>query len=209
VWTNLVCARHFINTARFRPDAAERARVRAELHAEEKFVLLLVGQLIMEKGIDVAIRALADLPQKTVLWIAGEGARRPDLERLSADLGLQNRVRFLGLQRNVQPFMQAADCFLCPSVWGEAAGLVNLEAHACGLPIVASRIGGIPEYVADGRSGILFEPGNHPELATAVRRLLDDPDLWERMSREARAVALESFAPEARVPAILDIYRRL
>jgi glycosyltransferase involved in cell wall biosynthesis len=131
------------------------------------------------------------------------------LERLVRDLGLERRVCLLGLQRHVQPLMQAADCLVCPSLWGEAAGLVNLEANACGLPVVASRIGGIPEYVDDGRSGVLFEPGNASALADAVRRLVDQPQLFRNMSREARTIALERFAPEARLPAILDMYRNL
>ena len=109
----------------------------------------------------------------------------------------------------MQPVLQAADLFVCPSRWAEAAGLVNLEAQACGLPVVASRIGGIPEYVDDGRSGTLFEPGNVQQLAAAVRLLHDDRAALERMGREARATALERFAPEARLPDILDLYRNV
>ena len=82
--------------------------------------------------------------------------------------------------------MQAADAFVCPSRWAEAAGLVNIEAQACGLPVLASRIGGIPEYVMDGRTGVLFPPGDAEELAAAVRRLLDDPERFREMGREAR-----------------------
>lgn len=208
-WSNLICCRHFINTNRFRPDPAERQALRRARNVENKFVLLVVGQLIPEKGIDVAIRAISELPKDVVLWIGGEGPDEDNLRRLIADQGLQERVTLLGLQRDVQPFMQAADCFVCPSRWAEAAGLVNLEAHACGLPIVASRIGGIPEYVDDGRSGILIEPGNVQALVEAIRRLVDVPRLLERMSREARAVAVERFAPAVRLPDILDIYRRL
>jgi glycosyltransferase involved in cell wall biosynthesis len=207
VWSNLVCCRHFINTARFCPDADQRVRQRAALGAADAFVLMFVGQLIAEKGVDVAVRAMAELPPDTVLWIAGAGPQEAGLRQLIAELRLEQRVKLLGLQHNVQPFLQAADVFVCPSRWAEAAGLVNLESQACGLPVVASRIGGIPEYVEDGRSGILFEPSNAQELAAAVRRLHGDRALRERMSRAARAVALERFAPEARLPAILDLYR--
>ena len=206
-WSNLVAQTHFINTARFEPDPATRDEVRRRLDAADRFVLLVVGQLIREKGIDVAIAAMASLPAQTMLWIIGEGPSLPDLTRQIAERGLGDRVRLLGLQSNVQPYLQAADVFLCPSMWAEAAGLVNLEAQACGLPVVASRIGGIPEYVLDGRTGFLFEPGDAGGLATQVRRLIDDPELRRTMAAAARTWALERFAPEARLPEWLDLYR--
>jgi glycosyltransferase involved in cell wall biosynthesis len=208
VWSNLACVTHFVNTERFRPDEDARRVVRASLNAEGRFVLLVVGQLIPEKGIDVAVRALAELPPHVVLWVVGEGPEDAVLRRLIAELDLGARVRMLGLQRHVQPYLQAADCFVCPSVWGEAAGLVNLEAQACGTPAIASRVGGIPEYVADGRTGLLFSPGDHRELAACVRRLVEDAELRDRFSRQARAFALEQFSPEARLPEWLDLYRR-
>ena len=102
-------------------------------------------------------------------------------------------MRFLGLQRNVEPFMQAADCLVCPSLWAEAAGLVNLEAHASGLPVLASRIGGIPEYVADGETGLLFEPENAGALADAVVRLAADPDLVKRLGDNGRRAVSERY----------------
>jgi glycosyltransferase involved in cell wall biosynthesis len=206
-WSNLVTKTHFINTARFEPSSAVRDEVRGRLGAADRFVLLVVGQLIREKGIDVAIAALASLPAEAVRWILGEGPQHAELARQIAERGLCDRVRLLGLQSNVQPYLQAADVFLCPSMWAEAAGLVNLEAQACGLPVVASRIGGIPEYVLDGRTGLLFEPGDAEELARQVRRLIDDPQLRRTLSTAARAWALERFSPEARLPEWLDLYR--
>jgi glycosyltransferase involved in cell wall biosynthesis len=208
VWSNIVCVRHFINTDRFRPDETVRRQQRATLNAGAHFVLLVVGHLIKEKGIDVAVRALSELPPHVVLWIVGGGPEEEALRRLIADLRLDDRVQLLGLQRDVQPYLRAADCFICPSLWGEAAGLVNLEAQGCGTPILASRIGGIPEYVHDGRSGFLFAPGDSHELAGCVRRLVEEPDLRAHFAQEARVVALEQFAPEVRLTEWLDLYRR-
>ena len=205
VWSNLVCVRHFVNTARFRPDADARRRLREELGAGDRFVLLVVGALIKDKGIDVAVRALAEVPG-AVLWIVGEGAEEGALRRLIAERGLDDRVRLLGLQARVQPYLQAADCFVCPSLC-EAAGLVNIEAQACGTPVVASRVGGIPEYVSDGRTGLLFPPGDSRELARCVRRLVEDPALQARLAGQARTDALERFSPAARLPDYLDLYR--
>jgi glycosyltransferase involved in cell wall biosynthesis len=206
-WSNLTTQTHFINTARFEPDAATRVEVRKRLGAEDRFVLLVVGHLIREKGIDVAIAAMAALPSQAVLWIIGEGPIAAELAAQVVEHGLGDRVRLLGLQANVHPYLQAADVFVCPSVWAEAAGLVNLESQACGLPVVASRIGGIPEYVREGGTGLLFEPGDSEGLAEQVRRLIDEPELRRTLATAARTWALERFSPEARLPELLDLYR--
>jgi glycosyltransferase involved in cell wall biosynthesis len=207
VWSNLECCLHFVNTDRFQPDPQVRAKVRRERHAEDRFVLLTVAHLIKEKGIDVALRALGLLPEEVVLWVIGGGAEGDALRGLAREMGLGERVVFLGQQAHVEPFMQAADCFVCPSVWAEAAGLVNLEAQASGLPVIASRVGGIPEYVADGRSGFLFSPGDAAELADCVSRLVADPGLRRRMGAAARELALQQFSPAARLPEMIALYR--
>ena len=169
---------HFINTDRFRPDQAARREVRQSLGVGEEFVAVTVAYLIKDKGIDVAIKALAQLPEGIVLWVVGDGPERGTLRgfgpgpgpgaagsSFSAPSGMSSR------------FLQAADCALCPSIWAEAAGLVNLEALACGLPVVASRIGGIPEFIDDGRSGFLCVPGDDRGLADRIHRLAADPAL--------------------------------
>jgi glycosyltransferase involved in cell wall biosynthesis len=207
-WGNTVCCLHFINTDRFRPDEGVRAEVRRREKAEGRFVVLAVAHLIREKGVDLALRALAELPADVVLWVAGDGCEAGPLRRLQAELGLGQRVRFLGLERNVAPYMQAADCFACPSLWAEAAGLVNLEAQAVGLPVVGSRGGGIPEYVADGETGLLFTPGDFRALAECIRRLHGDPQLCRRMGQAARAHALRCFSPESRLGDFLRLYRK-
>jgi glycosyltransferase involved in cell wall biosynthesis len=208
VWSNLVTVPHFINTERFRPDDLARREIRARFLAENRFVLLVVGHLIKEKGVDVAIRAMTELPEQVVLWIVGEGPEAAALRELIAELRLEGRVQLLGLCRDVQSYLQAADCLVCPSLWGEAAGLVNLEAQACGTTVIASRIGGIPEYVLHERTGLLFTPGDPHDLGRCVRRFLDDPDWCAARAREARVHALEQFSPHVRLTEWLDIYRR-
>lgn len=191
---NLRRCTHFVNTDRFAPDPTVRDRLRVEMGAARSFLLLVVANLIAEKGVDVAIRSLSELPAEVVLWIVGAGRDREELERLAAGLGLGHRVRFLGLQRDVSPLLQAADVFVCPSLWGEAAGLVNIEALACGVPVVASRVGGIPEIIDHGDTGYLFEPGDHRALAVPVRILSGDPGQRIRMSLRARDVAVRSHS---------------
>ncbi len=208
VWPEPTGLIHFINTDRFVPDAAVRADVRQRLGDEERFVLVVVAYLIVAKGIDVVIRALAELPERVCLWVVGDGAESGALQTLARDLGVAERVRFLGLQAHVQPFLQAADAFVCPSRWAEAAGLVNLEAQATGLPVLASDVGGIPEYVADGRSGYLFPVGDHRQLAERVRRLITDPQRCREMGQAARALACDTFSVEARLGDFLALYER-
>ena len=208
VWSNCSSCLHFINTDRFRPDPEEGRRLKASLGDEGRFVALVVGQLIPEKGIDVLLRALALLPPLATVWVVGEGAHAPALQALAAELGVADRTRFLGPQSNVSPFMQAADCLVCPSVWAEAAGLVNLEGQASGLPVVASRIGGIPEYVADGRTGLLFPPGDHVRLAAQLRRLIEDEGLLQEFGRAARTHAVEHFSADARLKEHLALYEK-
>jgi glycosyltransferase involved in cell wall biosynthesis len=199
--------RHFINTQRFRPDSRVRASLRDQLRADSSFVLLAVAHLIPEKGIDVLLHALSRLPETAVVWVAGDGPERQNLERLVKELGLDSRVRFLGNQAEIQPYMQAADCLVCPSLWLEAAGLVNIEGLACGLPVLASRIGGIPEIVEHEVSGLLFEPGNVEELAAAAKRIQDSSALRESMSRAARQAAVDHHSIESRIEEYLDLYR--
>jgi glycosyltransferase involved in cell wall biosynthesis len=205
-WPAVCSCLHFVNADRFCPDPEVRAAVRRQFEAGNAFVAVVVAHLIPAKGIDVVCRALVGL-KDVVLWVAGEGPEEQALHRLCVEMGVAGRVRFLGRQRQVEQFVQSADCLVCPSLWAEAAGLVNLEGAACGLPVVASRVGGIPEYVEDGRTGLLFEPGDHAALAGCLARLRDDPALRRRLGEQGRRAVLEHFSVEARLPAYLDLYR--
>jgi glycosyltransferase involved in cell wall biosynthesis len=205
-WPNLQRISHFVNTERFRPNPSVRREVREELGVGDEFVALIVAYLIKGKGVDVALRALAEMPRNVVLWVVGDGPEHSHLQSLAQDLELGLRVRFLGPRRYVEPLMQASDCVICPSVWAEAAGLVNLEALACGLPVVASRIGGIPEFVEDDRTGLMFTFGEHRELADRLHRLLSDETVRHLMSQKARSVAVERFSTKSQIGYHLSLY---
>jgi len=198
---------YFVNTDRFRPDPSVRREIRQALGVGAEFVAVAVAHLIKDKGIAVALKALAQLPEGVLLWVVGDGPERGNLEALAQELGLGRRARFLGPRRHVEPLMQAADCALCPSVWAEAVGLVNLEALACGLPVIASRVGGIPEFIETGRDGLLFTPGDPRELAEGIRRLFDDPEHCRRLGHEARSVAMERYSTQSLLAEHLGFYR--
>jgi glycosyltransferase involved in cell wall biosynthesis len=206
-WPNLCTAYNFVNIDRFCPDSDARRVMRKELGTAAEFVAITVAYLIKDKGIDVAVKALTYLPNDVVLWIVGDGPERERLEALSHELGLDARIRFLGPKQNVAPFLQAADCALVPSVWADNAPMANIEALACGLPVVASRVGGIPEFTEHGRSGYLFIAGDAKELAASVRVLRDDPQLRQRMGEEARSAMLERYSTQSLLTQHLDLYR--
>ena len=207
VWPNLSTCTHFINTERFRPDDERRQQLRKELQVADKFVVLVVAQLVDWKGIDVLLRALGRLPSRVVGWIVGDGPDAKRLTELCEASGLKARVRFFGYQMDVSGYMQSADCLVCPTVWAEAAGLVILEALACRLPVIGSAVGGIPEFVENRRTGFLFPPGDDAQLAERIRRLESDPEACRRMGLEARSVAVQRFSAEKRLDGYLDLYR--
>jgi L-malate glycosyltransferase len=209
IWPKVRLGTHFVNTDRFVPDAETRRRVRAEYGVEDRFVALLVAHLIPEKGVDVALRAWEQLPGSALLWVIGDGPEAARLQTLADELGIRERVRWLGLQRHVEPFMQAADCALCPSVWAEAAGLVNIEALSAGLPVIASRIGGIPEIIADGRTGYLVPAGDVDALADRLLLLVNDPSTRRALATAARGAALACYRTAVVLPEHLDFYRGL
>ena len=206
IWPNLGRYHHFVNTGRFQPDKVTRSTMRCSQGVEKVFVVLVVAHLIREKGVHIAIQALKDLPSNVVLWIVGDGPERLPLERTAESLGVRERIMFCGLQAEVSPFMQAADCFVCPSLWKEAAGLVILEAMACGLPVIGSAVGGIPEFIKHGQTGSLVPAGDHVALAAHICRLYASETEREEMRVKARALAVSQFSHESRVSDAVAIY---
>jgi len=204
--SNLYSYRQFLNSDRFKPDAAVRSAVREEYDASAHFVVLVVAYLVHVKGVDLAIKALAQLPEPVRLWIVGDGEESARLKDLCRELGVTERVRFFGHQSNIQRFTQAADCFVCPSRWADNAPLVNLEAQSSGLPVIGSCVGGIPEYIQDGRTGFLFPSEDYQQLADKIRLLYENPELCQSMQGAARAWA-ENFSYEKRIEGLLDLYR--
>jgi D-inositol-3-phosphate glycosyltransferase len=162
--------------------------------------LLSVGRLMPWKGVDVAIQSLAALPGVALL-VAGDGEERPRLERLAATTGVAGRVRFLGtVPRTTLPSLyRSVDLLLATSFASETFGISLVEAQACGLPVVASRFGGFPEVVDEGRTGLLVPPRDPHTLAETVRLLLDDP-----ARRTAMAAAAPSWAAQFTWSAVGD-----
>ncbi len=161
------------------------------------------------KGISVLIHAFALLREEFPelrLVIAGEGSEETSLRQQASDLGLTDRVDFIGtvsLSRGMS-LLKTAVLTAVPSL-SEGGGLINIEAQAAGCPVVASRVGGIPEYLRDGETGLLVEPGDAQALARAMRTLLLDQELRERFIRNGAFFA-KRFSWEALGPEYLALY---
>jgi len=179
-----------VDTDSFCPDPQLRGKTRRELGlSEDHFVLVLVGRIAGGKGHKYAVEALSQvlgrLPN-TVLLIVGEGGLEQEVQEQTASLGLESQVKMLGFRTDPRPYYAAADVALVPSHWNEAAGIVNIEAQAMGVPIIASRDGGLPEYIAEGETGILVPPADAESLAEAIISLSESPQRRQAMGAAGR-----------------------
>jgi glycogen(starch) synthase len=159
-------------------------------------VLAFAGRLGPQKGLDVALEALGGVPDVT-LAIAGGGRDRAALERRAQGLGLGERVRFLGPlpREGVLRLFRAADASLLPSAWENFPHTV-VEALAVGTPVIATRVGGVPEVVRDGENGLLVPAGDQEALAAAIRRFFGEDELRRGLA-EAAAASVASYTEEA------------
>lgn len=184
-------------------DFARLGRSKADLRAAQgippnAFVVATAGSLIARKGHDVLIRSFHALPSGPVpphLIIPSSGPEREALQALTASLGIAERVHFLGYIDDVVQVYQAADVFALASR-GDAFGLVLAEAGYFGLPVVSTRVGGIPEVVLDEQTGLLTSPDDVPAFSSALARLMADPALRARLGAAAMARVEATFTVE-------------
>lgn len=156
---------------------------------------VIVARLSPEKDIDTLLRAAALVVKRDAafrLEIAGDGPCGTALRQTCSDLGLDGTVRFLGQVRDVSGLLARAGLFVLSSR-SEGISLTLLEAMACGLPLVATRVGGNPEVIAEGETGILVPPENPPALADALLRLRSDPQIGVRLGEAGRRRVEEHF----------------
>lgn len=185
-----------IDLQRFQSRPGRDKSLRAALGVDSVFMWLAVGRFEVEKDypnmLQAAARALEE--GKHTLLLVGDGSFRDNLQALAQDLGLSRRVRFLGLRTDVPDLMGAADGYLMSSAW-EGLPMVLLEASACGVPIVATQVGGNDEVVRPGQNGFLVPPGNPEALAGAMRLLMDvAPEERSAMGERGRRHVLEHYS---------------
>jgi glycosyltransferase involved in cell wall biosynthesis len=190
------------------PNAVDVTRApRASLERREPRIIA-VGRLKAPKDFLTLVRAVSALPEgSSEALIVGEGPDRPRLEEEIRSLGLGERVRLLGERHDVPELLADADVFVLSSS-SEGLPVSVLEAMAAGLPVVASRVGGVAELVVDGETGILVRPGDASALAAALSSLIADPAERRRLGAAGRARAEERFDLEPFRRAHVELYSR-
>lgn len=166
----------------------DRAAFRRALGLPESALIIAnVGRMIEQKGQEFLIRAAAIIAKErddAYFVIVGDGELRAKLETLAKELGVAERIFFLGVRKDVPNILVHSDLFVFPSVY-EGQGLILFDVFYAKLPVVASNTGGIPDVVRDGETGLLAEPGNAADLATKILRLIGDQDLARHLADRA------------------------
>ena len=173
--------------------------------------VLYVGRLSPEKAPEVLVRAALLLrgrcPAAHTVFV-GEGPMQARLRALAAELGVADRVHFAGLRADMPRTYPEFDLLACSS-HSEAMPFAVMEAMACGVPVVACRVGGVPELVEEGHTGLMIGPGDFDDLAACCARLLDDPARRRTMGERARQRAVERFPLQAAVERVGRLLLRL
>lgn len=185
-----------VDTSLFAPDPRLRREGRQRLGLRDgETAVLMSGVIHKQKGMHLGLEAVAGLGDRVRLIIVGDGPHRAGLEARARELGLAGRAVFCGMQqsRDMPLYYNATDVYLSPTMRMEGLPLVVLEAMACGLPSVLSRIGGIPSAIDDGINGFLIKPGDTAALADKLRLLAGDPALRAALGANARKKAVEVF----------------
>lgn len=188
----------------------DRAAIRQAIGAPEGRAMgLFVGRLVAAKNLPCLIGALASLEPRQRPWIAlaGDGPLRAFIEELAATAGVSSNVCLLGEHKNVMQLMQAADFLVLPSHF-EGQSNALLEAMAAGCPVVASAVGGTPELVEDGCTGLLFPANDDGTLAAAMARLAAEPALRTRLAQAARTWVEQHHSPATLAAATSAVYER-
>lgn len=173
--------------------------------------ILYVGQVIRGKGVDLLLKAFKKIKLNAKMTIVGSGNHLDECVALAKQLGISDRVKFCGWVNHTElnQYYEAAQIVAVPSRWPEPFGMVGIEAMARGRPVVAFDTGGIGDWLQDGVTGLLCEPGNTDSMAIQMQRLLIDEDARAAMSEQARRRVTEEFTHEGFINGISDQVRRV
>lgn len=201
-----------IDVARFDPAKTDAAKIRAEFGLAGRFVLGLVGRVSEEKGHAVLLDVLPDLlaarPDLVCLFV-GTGDQYEAVKARVAGGPLRDAVLFAGERRDVPDLVASFDLQVVPSLWLEASPATIKEAMAMGVPVVASRVGGTDEIIADGVDGLLVPPGDRPALRDALLSLIRDEPLRRRLAAASRPKIVAGFSDDQLVARSVAAYRAM
>ena len=201
-----------IDVAAFASRPADAAEVRCELGLDGGDVVVIqVARLDYLKDHPTALRAIHQASSqcdRVRLLVVGDGPERPRIETEIARLGIANHVRMLGLRQDVLRLLWASDIFLLSSI-SEGIPVTIIEAMAAGLPVVATTVGGVPELVLDGQTGLLAPAGDYQRLGDSIVRLAQAPQLRAEMGSAGRRRACEMFSQEKMHGAYLSCYEEM
>lgn len=174
-------------------------------------LLVFLGALTRGKGLDILLRALTLLPGSVHLEVIGAGPQQRWLQQTADRLGVGHRVQWTGsLSREAMAeHLRQALCLVVPSREPETFGLAGLEAFRQGIPVIASRAGGVGEWLLEGHTGLAFPPGDWRALARAIEEMRRDPDRSRAMGRAGRALVEERFLPEHHARTLRDLLARV
>ncbi len=192
-------------------DLALKSKKRRELSLDNSPVIGIIARLSQEKGHQILIEAMKRIQESIPnvrLMIVGGGRLKRNLKKLVEDLDLKESILFYPVVNQTREFLSIFDCFVMPSLQ-EGLGLSVMEAQACGLPVVATRVGGIPSLIEHEKTGFLVEPQDSAGLARAIIKILKDPIKAQEMGSLARQFIEKEFSSEQMVNKTMDLYNRL
>lgn len=199
---------NFISTAEY--SRMDCSQIRRQIAPNGEKMLMHISNFRSVKRVPDTVKIFEQvnkqIPSKLVL--IGDGPERSEAEKLSRELGLSDHVKFLGKQSALVELLSCADLFLLPSQ-SESFGLSALEAMSCGVPVIASNIGGIPEVVAHGRTGYVAEFGDVDRMARYAIELLTNEKRWIDFSENSRKRAVEKFESSIIIPQYEKVYEEL
>ncbi len=194
-----------IDIQKFTP-AEDKNTLRGQLNLpQDRPLILMVGVMRVGKGQDVLIEAAQSIPN-AIFLLVGDGEERAALEAQARPIA--DRVIFLGQRMDIPDLLGAADIFVLPSD-SEALPTVLIEAGAAALPVIATRVGGIPEIVVDGETGIIIPPRQPQHLVQAIQQLLDQPQRAVEMGKAARARILQLFTLSQQAEKTMQVYEEV
>jgi len=204
-----------VDTQKFKPNR-DRVGLRLELGLEkEQKTILCVGRLYYRKGITTLLQSIPKVVQKfedVKFVISGKGFKKNEekLRKLAEKLKIKESVMFLGYvpDEKLPDLYAASDIFVLPALY-ENFPFAILEAQSTGLPVISTKVGGIPEFLTNNKNGLLVEPGDPEQLAQRIMILLEDPELAEELGRRGRKLVEEKFAWPLIASKVVDLYHEI